>query len=112
VKEGRVRAIAATGGRWLSALPDVPTVKEAALLDYEIISWHGMWFPAGVPTDIVNRMRDEVAKVLATQDMRKLFDDNFLQPVGNTPKEFADFVKADIQLQADIAKKIGLEPEL
>jgi tripartite-type tricarboxylate transporter receptor subunit TctC len=112
VKEGRVRAIAVTGARRLTALPDVPTVKEVGIADYEVISWHGIWFPAAVPVDIVQRMRDEVAKLLAAPEMRKLFDDNFLVPVGISPKEFADFVREDIAMQGAIAKKIGLEPEL
>jgi len=111
VKEGRVRAIGVTGTRRLSALPDVPTVQEAALPEYEFTSWHGMWFPAGVPAEIVRRVQSEVVKALAIPEVRKHFDENFLTPVGSSPEEFAEFVKKDIAAQAVIAKKIGLEAE-
>jgi len=111
VKDGRVRVLGVTGRHRLPALPDVPTIHEAGLSGYEFTSWHGMWFPAGVPAEIVRRMHTEVVKALAVPEVRKYFADNFLFPVGSSPDEFAEFIRKDIELQASIVKRIGLEPE-
>jgi tripartite-type tricarboxylate transporter receptor subunit TctC len=111
VKAQRLRALGATGPRRLPELPEVPTIHEAGLSGYEFASWHGMWFPAGVPTEIVRRVQAEVAKALAVPEIRKQFVDGFLVPVGSAPEEFAEFIKKDLVVQANIVKKIGLEPE-
>jgi len=111
IKEGRLRALGITGQRRLPVLPNVPTIHEAGLTGYDFISWHGMWFPAGVPAEVVRRVRAEVAKALAAPEVREQFAENFLFPVGNSPEEFAAFINKDIAAQASIMKKIGLEPE-
>jgi tripartite-type tricarboxylate transporter receptor subunit TctC len=111
VKESRLRALGATGPTRLPELPNVPTIREAGLAGYEFISWHGMWFPAGVPAEIVRRVQTEVAKALAVPEIRKQFVDGFLVPVGSTPEQFAEFIKKDLVVQANIVKLIGLEPE-
>jgi tripartite-type tricarboxylate transporter receptor subunit TctC len=111
IKAERLRALGATGPRRIPELPEVPTVQEAGLAGYEFASWHGMWFPAGVPSELVRRVQTEVARALAAPEIRKQFVDGFLIPVGSTPEEFAEFIKKDLVVQADIVKKIGLEPE-
>ena len=111
IKEGRLRALGITGQRRLPVLPNVPTIHEAGLTGYDFISWHGMWFPAGVPAEVVRRVRAEVAKALAVPEIREQFAENFLFPVGNSPEEFAAFINKDIAAQASIMKEIGLEPE-
>jgi tripartite-type tricarboxylate transporter receptor subunit TctC len=111
IKEGRLRALGVTGQRRLEALPDVPAIHEAGLSGYEVISWHGMWFPAGVPGDIVRRMHAEVVKALTLPHIRKQFEENYIYPVGNSPAEFADFVREQIAVQGRFMKIIGLEPE-
>lgn len=111
IKEGRLRALGATGPRRLRELPNLPTIHEAGLTGYEFASWHGMWFPAGVSAEIVHRVHAEVAKALAVPAVRKQFVDGYLVPVGSSPEEFAEFIKKDIVVQATIVKKIGLEPE-
>lgn len=112
IKEGRLRALGVTGRRRLDPLPDVPAIREeAGLANYEVISWHGMWFPAGVPGDIVRRMHDEVVKALAVPQIRKQFEENFIYPVGNSPTEFANFVREQIAVQGRFMKIMGLEPE-
>ena len=111
IKEGRLRALGITGQRRLPGLTEVPTIHEAGVTGYDFVSWHGMWFPAGVPPEIVRRVHAEVVKALAVPDVRKQLEENFLFPVGSSPEEFADFIRKDVALQADIMKKIGLEPE-
>ena len=68
-------------------------------------------FPAGVPVEIVRRVHAEVVRALAVPEVRRQLEESYLFPVGSAPEEFAEFIRKDIALQADIMKKIGLEPE-
>ena len=111
IKAGRLRALGIGGSVRQPLLADVPTFHEAGLTGFAETCWHGMWFPAGVPAEIVRRMHAEVVKALAVPEVRKYFAENFLFPVGSSPEEFTEFIRKDIELQASIVKRIGLEPE-
>ncbi len=111
VKSGRLRALGISGSRRTPLLPDVPTIEEAGLTGYNVTCWHGMWFPAGVPAEIVRRVHAEVVKALAVPEVRKIIVGNGLIPVGSSPEEFAEFIREDVARQASIAKRIGLEPQ-
>ena len=108
---GRLRALGIAGPKRLPTLSDVPTVMEAGLPGYNVICWHGMWFPAGVPSEIVRRMNAELLKALATPEARKYLADSDYFATGNTPEEFAAFIKDDMVLQANIAKTVGIQPQ-
>ena len=111
LEAGRLRALGIAGPRRLPTLSEVPTIEEAGLAGYNVTCYHGMWFPAGTPAEIVRRLNAEVVKALAVPEMRKYFVDNGLRPLGSSPGEFAAFIKKDIALQATIAKKIGIQPQ-
>ena len=111
IQAGRVRALGIGGPRRSPILPDVPTFHEAGLTGFEVTCYHGIWFPAGVSPDIVRRVNAEVVKALAVPEVRKHYADNGLIPVGNSPEAFADFIRKDIALQTEIAKRIGLKPQ-
>ena len=111
VQAGRVRALGIGGPRRTPLFPDLPTFHEAGLTGFEVSCYHGIWLPSGVPAEIVRRLNAEVVKALALPEIRKYYLDNGLIPVGNTSEEFAEFIRKDIKLQAEIAKKIGLQPQ-
>jgi tripartite-type tricarboxylate transporter receptor subunit TctC len=111
VQAGRVRALGIGGPRRTPIMPDVPTFHESGLTGFEVTCYHGIWFPAGVPVEIVRRVNVEAVKVLALPEIRKHYADNGLVPVGNTPEQFAEFLRKDIALQAEIAKRVGLQPQ-
>ncbi len=111
VQTGRLRALGLSGPRRLPTLPDVPTILETGLAGYTVICWHGMWFPAGVPAEIVRRMNAEIVKALDAPEVRKFLAEADFFPVGNSPEEFTEFIRKDIALQASIAKKIGIQPQ-
>jgi tripartite-type tricarboxylate transporter receptor subunit TctC len=111
MKAGRLRALAISGPRRHPLLPDVPTYHEVGLTRFEMTCYHGIWFPAGTPPEIIRRVHAEVAKVVALPEVRNYFADNSLIPVGSTPEEFADFINNDIARQAAIVKEIGLQPQ-
>lgn len=108
---GRLRALGIGGPRRQPQVPDVPTFHEAGLTGFDLTCYHGIWFPAGVPQPIVRKVYGEVAKAVATAEVKKMLADGGLVPIGSTPEEFADFLKKDVVKQADIIRKIGLEPQ-
>lgn len=111
IETGRVRALGLGGPRRTPLLPEVPTFHESGLTNYNVTCYHGIWFPAGTPSDIVRRLQAGVVKALAVPEVRKHFEDNAIIPVGSTPEEFTQFLVKDIAHQADIAKRIGLKPQ-
>ncbi len=111
VKSGRLRALGISGSQRSPLLPDVPTIQEAGLAGYEVTGYHGMWFPAGVPAEMVRRVHAEVVKALTVPEVRGHLVANALIPVGSSPEEFAEFIIKDLTRQASIAKQIGLQPQ-
>jgi len=111
IHAGRLRALGIGGPRRQPQVPDVPTFHEAGLAGFDLTCYHGIWFPAGVPQPIVRKIYGEVAKAVATAEVKKMLADGGLVPIGSTPEEFSDFLKKDVVKQADIIRKIGLEPQ-
>ncbi len=96
IKQGKVRGLAVTSKKRNAALPDLPTVSEALNLpDYEATNWQALFFPAGTPQPIVDRIASEVHKILAQPDTRARLESLGYEPVGNTPAEFATLVAAE-----------------
>ena len=108
---GRLRALGIGGPRRQPQVPDVPTFNEAGLAGFDLTCYHGIWFPAGVPQPIVRKIYSEVVKAVATAEVKKMLADGGLIPIGSTPEEFSEFLKKDVVKQADVIKKIGLEPQ-
>lgn len=111
VKSGKVRAVAITDTKRSKALPDVPTVAEALNLpDYKAMNWQALFFPAGTPQPIVDRVAAEVAKILAMDETRNKLGALGYEPIGNTPAEFSAVMKAEQKKWADIIKTGGIAP--
>jgi tripartite-type tricarboxylate transporter receptor subunit TctC len=111
VRSGKIRAIAVTGPRRSEALPDVLTFAESGLPTYDASSWNGIMVPAGTPMPIVDRLYREIsAIVMAPGVLDRLASDGPL-PVGNTPQEFAAFIRAEQAKWAKVVKqaKIAIE---
>jgi tripartite-type tricarboxylate transporter receptor subunit TctC len=111
VEKNRLRALGLAGPRRLPNMPDIPTFHEAGLTDYDYTCYHGMWFPAGVATEIVRRLHGELIKALATPSVRKYLEEADYFAVGNSPEAFAEFLRNDIARQVSIAKRIGLQAQ-
>jgi tripartite-type tricarboxylate transporter receptor subunit TctC len=108
IKSGKLKALAVTSAQRSAAMPDIPTVEEAAKLKgFEASSWFGLLAPAGTPADIVNRVQQETAKALATAAMKERLLAQGAIPSGNTPAEFAKFIDAEIRKWAPVVKASG-----
>ncbi len=108
IKSGKLKAFAVTSSQPSAALPDVPTVEQAAgLKGFEASSWFGLLAPAGTPPEIVNRIQQEVAKSLATPAMKEKLLAQGAIPSGNTPQEFAKLIDSEISKWARVVKVSG-----
>jgi len=111
IKSNRLRAIASTSARRTALMPELPTVAESGLTGYEVIGWHGLFAPAGTPREIVHRLSTEVARMLATSDMRNQLSSQGVEPVGSTPEQFAAFQKSEMIKWAKVIKISGAKAE-
>jgi tripartite-type tricarboxylate transporter receptor subunit TctC len=108
IKAGKLKALAVTSKQRSAALPDVPTVEEAAgLKGFDATSWFGLLAPAGTPADIVNRIQQETAKALNTPAIKEKLLAQGAIPSGNTPAEFARHIDAEHRKWAQVVKASG-----
>jgi tripartite-type tricarboxylate transporter receptor subunit TctC len=110
VKAGRLRAIAVASPKRLSAAPDIPTFDEAGVKGVEGSSWQGIMVPAGTPRPIVNRLHAELVRVMALADVRNSILDTGSEVGGNTPEEFAAFIRADRERWRKAVADAKIEP--
>ena len=108
IKSGKLKALAVTSAQRSAVLPDVPTIEEAAKLKgYEASSWFGLLAPAGTPSDIVNRIQQEVSKSLNNPAIKEKLQAQGAIPSGNTPPEFARMIDSEIKKWAQVVKASG-----
>ncbi|MEA2948321.1 MAG: putative tricarboxylic transport rane protein [Alphaproteobacteria bacterium] len=112
VEAGKIRALAYTGAKRFTRLPDVPTMAEAGVPGMEVLaSWAGMFAPAKTPAAVLARLQEEVQKAVATPAMRDRLTTIGVLPVGNAPAEFKPFIAEQVKLVADIVRAAGIEPQ-
>ena len=108
VQSGRLRAIGIGSLKRFPALPQVPTFDESGLKGYEATTWFGLLAPARVPREIVARWNAEVAKILASADVRERFINEGQEPSGGSPEEFGKFIRIEIDKYAKVIKEAGV----
>jgi tripartite-type tricarboxylate transporter receptor subunit TctC len=104
IKAGKLRALAVTGAHRVPALPEVPTLAEAALPGFNSISWIGMLAPAGTPKDIVDKVSADVREVLASDEVKAKLIELGAVPAGNTPAQFQALIESDRKRYAQVIK--------
>ena len=107
IKSGKLRALAVTSSHRSSALPDVPTVAESGVPGFEASSWFGVLAPAGTPREIVNKINADIVKALSAPEIRERLSGQGAEPVGNTPEQFAAYIKAESAKWAKVVKESG-----
>jgi tripartite-type tricarboxylate transporter receptor subunit TctC len=111
VRGGKIRAIAVASRERQATLPDTPTFAEAGLRDFVIDNITGIVGPAGLAPDIVGRIHGAAVKALATPNVRERFASLGMQPVGNSPGEFAAFIREDLARWEKVIKQAGIKVE-
>ncbi|MBK8062709.1 MAG: tripartite tricarboxylate transporter substrate binding protein [Betaproteobacteria bacterium] len=110
VKSGKLKALAVTGKQRSPLAPDVPTVSET-IPGFESGIWHGVLTTGGTPKAVVDRLAAEVNKALAAPDLRENFQKQGLDPVGTTPEQFDQFIRAEMAKWSKIIKDVGIKAE-
>jgi tripartite-type tricarboxylate transporter receptor subunit TctC len=111
IHEGRLRALAVSGKRRSLSLPGVPTMVEAGYTDMSGEQWIGALAPAGTPKDIVATLQREIAKAVASPDLKERFVALGFAPVGSTPEEFAAFIRSEMETWGKVIRAGNLKPD-
>ena len=111
VKAGRLKALAVTSAKPSALMPGLPTVAQSGLPGYEAVSIQGLFAPAGTPRAVVERLQQEIAKVVARADVKEKFFNAGTETVGSTPWELGAAVKADMTAMAKVIKAAGIRAE-
>ncbi|MBA3254397.1 MAG: tripartite tricarboxylate transporter substrate binding protein, partial [Burkholderiaceae bacterium] len=109
IKGGKLRALALAAPQRSADLPDVPTFVEAGLTGYEVNSWYALLAPAGTPPDIVARLHRETVAALREPDMIARLKTLGADPVGNTPDEFASFIRSELAKYAKVIREAKIK---
>jgi tripartite-type tricarboxylate transporter receptor subunit TctC len=111
VKAGRLRALGVTSLRRLASLPDVPTVSEGGVPGYESVGWYGLFVPAGMPKDLRDRVHSEFVKAMRTPDLAEKLSSQEAMLGGNSPEEFAAYMRTEHAKWSKVVKAAGIKPD-
>jgi tripartite-type tricarboxylate transporter receptor subunit TctC len=109
IQSGKLRALAVTSGKRAPAFPNVPTVAEAGVPGYELVSWQAIFAPAGTPQPIVDRLYTEIAKILKSPEMQERLANLGMEASGMSPAEFAAFQRSEIEKWARVVKAANVK---
>ena len=111
IKSGKLRALAVAGPSRLALLPDVPTTAEAGLPGVEAIVWNGIFAPAGTPQPVLQILHREIVKAYNAPDVKKQVMDTGSEVVGDTPEQFAAFVRSESAKWSKVIRDANIKPE-
>ena len=111
VKSGKLRALAITSAQRSPLAPDLPTMAEAGVPDYEMVGWNGVFVAKGTPAEIVARLNSDLAKILRLPDVKEQMATLGAEPGGDSTPAFGAFVKAESARWGRIIKERGIRPE-
>ncbi len=108
IQAGKIRAIAVAAPKRLAAIPDVPTTAESGMPGLDIVQYYGLMAPAGTPRPIIERLNEELQKIVSSDDIKKRIIADGGGPVASTPEEYAANIQREEKKWAELIKKLGL----
>ena len=111
IKSGKMRGLAVTTAQRSPSTPELPTISEAGVAGYEAGTWYGLLVPAGTSKEIVTRLHAESVKLLKLPDVKERLDAAGFEVIGNTPEQFAAFIRSEIDKWAKVVKASGARAE-
>ncbi len=107
IKAAKLRGLGVTAQTRSAVIPQVPTVQEAGVAGFEVLQWNGLFAPARTPQAVLDRLYRELAKALASPEVRQRLEAEGADPVGSAPSDFASFLRVEAEKWADVAKRSG-----
>lgn len=111
VKAGKLVALGVTGATRSGLLPDVPTIAESAIPNFDYNVWWGLWAPKGISGKVKNKLVKDVATALASADLRDKLSNKGFEPMSMKPAEFSKLIKAEVDASAKTLKEAGIQPK-
>jgi tripartite-type tricarboxylate transporter receptor subunit TctC len=111
VKADKLRALGVSSKTRSALAENVPTMSEAGVPGYQVTVWFGIVGPAGMKPEIVQKLNAEMNTIFKMDDVKRRFVDQGVEPVGGTPSQFADHIRAEIQKWAKVVKDANIQPE-
>jgi len=111
IRGGKLRALAVTSLQRSAALPDVPTLNESGLKGFEAVAWNGLSAPAKTPRDVIMKINADVIKIVNSPELKERLKADGSDPVGNSPEQYAAFLRNEIAKWAKVIKFAGVKPE-
>jgi tripartite-type tricarboxylate transporter receptor subunit TctC len=111
LKAGKLRGLAVTGPKRSSVVPEVPTMIESGLANFEVVIWTALFAPAGTPGAIIDRLYRELTVVLKSDSVRARFASLSYDPGGMPPAQFAAVLKADLEKWTRVAKEANIRAQ-
>lgn len=109
VQAGQLRALAVAASSRLTLLPDVPTLAEAGVPEFEITSWNGLFAPAGTSPEIIAKLNKACFEISKMPDIQKAFAAQAAMSVASTPEQFREFITREIKVWGDVIRTVGVE---
>ncbi len=110
IRDGKLFPLGVTTARRSTLLPEVPTIAEAGVAGFDFPIWYGIWVPAGTPTGVVDKLANDIGRVLAGPDLRDWIAKHGGEPMSMTQPEFARFVQSESEGAARLIKAAGIKP--
>lgn len=95
----------------MQVLPDVPTIAESGYKDFDVVEWNGFFVPKGTPEDVIQKLAQAIKAATQAPEVRKRMIDTGVEPVGNSPKEFAAFLQAQITKWGALVKTNNIKAD-
>jgi tripartite-type tricarboxylate transporter receptor subunit TctC len=112
IKAGRLRALAVTSPTRSPVAPDVPTMVESGFDTFKVTTWYGVWAIKGTPKEVIDRMHAELVKAMALPDIKGIWDMQGATAGGQSPADFAKFIRGEIETWGKVVKQANLKIDL
>lgn len=109
--DGKIRALAATGPARSASTPDIPTVQESGVADYDVVSWNALFAPSGTPPEIVKTLNQALQEILAEPDVKKRLLELGIEAKASTPEEISTRLTSDIDKWRKVIDKAGIQKQ-
>ncbi len=109
IRSGKLKALGASSSKRLAVLPDVPTLIEAGVPDFDLTTWYGVWAPVGTPKDIVARMNAEIVRLVVMPDMKEKLAGLGVEASAFTPEQFAAFNRTEYERWGRIVRAANIK---